>query len=219
MSKGLRYYYLRDPQSISLDEKTGKQRRGAPIACLVSHYDAKTTMVNFAIATGVPNVSFDKKLFRAMAEVRLRRAPLGITFDAAPTGHEITKKIMTAIAAASDACKLKRRTESKKRNVNAHSNVSAFTNYLRKQVAEGKKLFDVLDAIEVKSSDWRQKISERTGMVARTWLAQADVPKDTIQSPPPEMNNPLPAMKAPPVPSITSSIMAKVDKLVAANKR
>ena len=170
-----RVYYLRDPQTIS------STSRGIPVACLVSHYDATTKMVSFALATGSPTLSFEKKLFRTMAEVRLSKRSLSLTFDQEPNGHEISRCIMSALVAASDACLKSRRVKHSKKT---QSGAGSFASFLKKEVASGKKLNDVLDQIETKShSDWRDSISQRTGAAAKAWLAMADLPKAPNTSP------------------------------------
>ena len=216
---GVRIYYLRDPKTVS------ETSRGTPVGCLASHYDPKTRLLRFGLATGSPGSTFEKRLFRAMAEVRLNRKSLSLTFDETePTGHEINKRIMSALANASEACLMQKRAEQKKRaeqmkssNQNKHkkNSVSSFVSFLKEKVSQGKKLLDVLDDIETKSnSDWRKNVSLRAGESAKAWLTMAAIPKAPDTQP-----NFAPSFKEAPASSITSIIQNKVETFVASARK
>jgi hypothetical protein len=208
---GVRIYYLRDPKTVTTES------RGAPVGCLASHYDPKSRLLRFGLATGAPSQSFEKKLFRAMAEVRLKHKSLSLTFDAEPNGHEISKRIMTALAGAADECLKQRQAEKNRSNSNKHkkSAVNSFSSFLKDKVSQGKNLVDVLDDIETKSnSDWRKSISLRAGEAAKGWLAMAAVPKAPDTQP-----SFAPTFKESPVSSITSVIQGKVESFVASARK
>jgi len=219
---GVRIYYLRDPQTIRPAQDDDPGSRGTPVGCLASHYDPKTRMLRFGLATGAPNQSFEKRLFRAMAEVRLKHKSLSLTFEEAePNGHEINKRIMSALATSSEEC-LRQKRAAKTPNTNKHkkSAVNSFASFLRAKVSQGKNLIEVLDEIETKSnSDWRKSISLRAGEAAKAWLAMASVPKtEAIPAPPDTQRNFTPTFKESPV-SITAIIQSKVESFVASSKR
>jgi hypothetical protein len=88
-----RTYYLRNVPRPN-------QKRGDPIACLMTSIDRAGNVIKYSLATMHPKDDFKKDLGRKIAAGRLEENPAIVWVEAMPTsGHIISRMIMTDIVA------------------------------------------------------------------------------------------------------------------------
>lgn len=76
------------------------QKRGDPIACLMTSIDRAGNVIKYSIATMHPKDDFKKNLGRKIAEGRLKEHPAIVFVESMPTsGHVISRLIMADIVA------------------------------------------------------------------------------------------------------------------------
>jgi hypothetical protein len=93
----IRTYYLR------AEPKPG-QKRGDPIACLMSQIDRAADVIRYALAVGHPKDDFFKSRGRMIAAARLQDRPRPIYTKMPQSGHDISRVIMNDIVAQIKLC-------------------------------------------------------------------------------------------------------------------